>query len=183
MTAHRIKPNRVRSRWKKQGVGPSSERTYNGTKYRTQASMDRAVQLDLLTKSGDIAGWIQNVRFRLGGEFNHTADFLVWEAGGLCHVEELTGHSRILFKIAIKLWPQHGPVEMILLGPKGHDKCGDRQWTIERVPGNTQLETYGRCNFDPPPRYAPVTPARGGTDATATHQPPPCSGRSDTPGS
>lgn len=117
--------------------------------------MDRAVQLDLLTNSGDIAGWIQNVRFRLG-EFKHTADFLVWEAPGMCHVEEIAGHDMTLFKIALELWPQYGPVEMIVLSSKSHDKCGGRQWTIERVPGNTQLETYGCCNFDPPSRYAKV---------------------------
>ena len=160
MTSHRIKSRRIRGYGKKYGVGPCNERTYNGTKYRNRTSMDRAVQLDLLTKSGDIAGWIQNVRFRLG-EVVHNADFLVWEARGVCHVEEMPGHDSALFEIVLDLWPLFGSVEMILLTSNGYDKCGDRRWTIKRVPGNTQLEGYGCCNFDPPSRYAPVAPALG----------------------
>ena len=64
---------------------------YNGVKYDSKREANRAAQLDLMLRAGEILGWARQVQFVLPGGVKHRVDFIVFHTDGTHHLEDAKG--------------------------------------------------------------------------------------------
>jgi hypothetical protein len=60
-------------------VAPKEERTYNCIVYQSKKESQKAAELDLLVKAGEIDFWLRQVPFLLPGGDKYVADFVTYE--------------------------------------------------------------------------------------------------------
>lgn len=98
-----------------------------GRIYASTVEYQRAIELDLLIRSGDVTAWIPQVKVQLGEDFKTTVDFLVfshrsapdglsWSAAWF---EEVKGVEMPSFRTVRRLWIKYGPCAMKILKRKG----------------------------------------------------------------
>ncbi|MFA4917010.1 MAG: DUF1064 domain-containing protein [Syntrophales bacterium] len=59
-------------------VSAKEDRTYNGITYDSKKEMQKAQELDLLVKAGEIDFWLRQVVFPLPGGITYRADFVTF---------------------------------------------------------------------------------------------------------
>lgn len=101
---------------------------YNGVRYDSKAEAERAKELDLLKRAGDIHDWKGQVHFILG-DINYRADFLILGTDGEIWIEDVKGMETDRFRIVRKLWKKYGPLPLHILKRKG------KQWNTEIIRG------------------------------------------------
>lgn len=94
---------------------------YNGVVYDSKAEADKARELDLLVKAGDIDFYLRQVNFPLPGGINYRADFVTYKAQWIAgppidrthtwtiEVIEVKGFSTKEWKLKQKLFKQTYP--------------------------------------------------------------------------
>ncbi len=96
---------------------------YNGRKYPSKAQAARAYDLDMLTRSKAIHGYVEEVTFRLGPDFRYRADFVVADASRMW-AEDVKGFATPRFKQAVKLWRKYGVMPLHVIGNKSTEVIG-----------------------------------------------------------
>ncbi len=96
---------------------------YNGRKYPSKSQAARAYDLDMLTRSKAIHGYVEEVTFRLGPDFRYRADFVVADASRMW-AEDVKGFATPRFKQAVKLWRKYGPFPLHVIGNKSTEVIG-----------------------------------------------------------
>jgi hypothetical protein len=100
---------------------------YNGVLYASKAEANRAAELDLLLKAGNILDWIPQPMVRLGVPENvYRPDFLVIAQrggvlghGGDAWYEDVKGAETAKFKRDKKLWKAYGRLPLHVRGEHG----------------------------------------------------------------
>jgi hypothetical protein len=109
---------------------------YDGRTYASKAEAERARQLDMLKRAGDIRHWEPQPRFRLGcTESVYVADMIVWNRDGSTHVEDVKGVRTAKFNRDVKLWRSYGPCPLHVIGKGGNLEV------IEPTPGDAGRES------------------------------------------
>jgi hypothetical protein len=120
----------------KYGVAPKELRTYNRQVYASKAEANRAFILDRLLRAigpGAVERWERQPRFQLGTPLNvYVADFLVHEADGSVHAEDVKGFRTAAFNKNVRLWKAYGPMPLWILTPSGNGR-----WNVEIIEGAT----------------------------------------------
>lgn len=62
---------------------------YAGREYASKREAERASQLDLMKRAGEIAGWIPQYPFLLAGGIKYVADFVVLQNDGRWRAEDV----------------------------------------------------------------------------------------------
>lgn len=100
-------------------VAPKAERTYNGRVYASKSEMHRAMELDVMVKSGTIT-YRHQPRYELGNRHcKYVADFEVTD-GARTWSEDVKGMPTAKFKRDVRLWRDYGPHPLIILKRKGN---------------------------------------------------------------
>ena len=81
---------------------------FGGRIYDSAAEADRAAELVLLFKAGEIGGWSQQPRVELVAGIFYRPDFAYIERGRLIF-EDVKGVATDRFRIICKLWREFGP--------------------------------------------------------------------------
>ena len=81
---------------------------YKGDTYDSQAEANRAAELDLLIRAGEIAGYARQVPFLLDGGITYRADFVVLGLDGTYRIEDVKGVRTDLYKAKKKLMAAKG---------------------------------------------------------------------------
>ena len=63
--------------------------TFQGREYASKREAQRAQELDLMEKAGEIAGWLPQWPFRLAGGIRYVCDFLVLLPDGTWRAEDV----------------------------------------------------------------------------------------------
>lgn len=63
--------------------------TFQGREYASKREAQRAQELDLMEKAGEIAGWLPQWPFRLAGGIKYVCDFLVLQNDGTWRAEDV----------------------------------------------------------------------------------------------
>lgn len=93
---------------------------YDGVTYGSKAEAERAAELDLLVRSGEVRTWIGQPKFRLGDAINvYVADFLVATAAGEVWAEDVKGRETSKFRRDKRLWKKHGRIELRVIRREG----------------------------------------------------------------
>jgi len=118
----------------KYGVSEPARRTYNDVVYHSLAEARRAQLLDLLIRGGQVRAWKRQVRFELGTLYNvYVVDFVVEEADGAVHAEDVKGYETREFKKNARLWAAFGPIPLWILTPGGASR-----WKVKIIDPDTQ---------------------------------------------
>jgi hypothetical protein len=67
--------------------------TFQGRESASKREAQRAQELDLMLKAGEIAGWIPQWPFRLAGGIRYIADFLVLQNDGTWRAEDVKSEA------------------------------------------------------------------------------------------
>lgn len=116
----------------KYGIAPPDERIYDDVLYDSKLEVKRAIELDLLLRSGAITGWQRQVRFELGPDFATVVDFVVTNAK-TTWVEEVKGFETPDFKRIKKLWRRYGPIPLLVYT---YDPKKGTKWKIQEIPAS-----------------------------------------------
>jgi hypothetical protein len=81
---------------------------YKGKVYDSQREANRAAELDMLVKAGEIAGYAEQVGFLLAGGIVYRADFVVLEWDGTYRVEDAKGVRTKEYRIKKRLMKEKG---------------------------------------------------------------------------
>lgn len=101
---------------------------YNGRNYHSKTEAARAMELDMLVRSGDVLDWTPQPKFELGpAKIKCVMDFYVHSANDGAWVEDVKGAETDKFKILKKLWAVHGPCPLHILKRSG------RTWKREVI--------------------------------------------------
>lgn len=107
----------------KYGVSPKELRTYKDVVYHSKAEANRAAILDLLIRNGTTVRWERQVKYHLGTIHNiYVVDFVVYEADGSVHAEDVKGFQTRDFKRNVKLWRDFGTIPLWILTPGGRNR-------------------------------------------------------------
>lgn len=66
---------------------------FQGREYASKREAQRAQELDLMEKAGEIAGWLPQWPFRLAGGIRYIADFLVLQNDGTWRAEDVKSEA------------------------------------------------------------------------------------------
>lgn len=72
---------------------------YRGKKYASQREANRAAELDMLKKAGEVASVFEQVPFDIGGGRKYVADFVVLYPEGRYEVEDAKGVRTALYRL------------------------------------------------------------------------------------
>ena len=93
----RLNPELLEEQCAKNARSPSKygnvRTTYAGREYASKREAQRAQELDLMEKAGEIAGWIPQWPFRLAGGIRYIADFLVLLPDGTWRAEDVKSEA------------------------------------------------------------------------------------------
>jgi hypothetical protein len=67
--------------------------TFQGREYASKREAQRAQELDLMEKAGEIAGWLPQWPFRLAGGIKYVCDFLVILPDGTWRAEDVKSEA------------------------------------------------------------------------------------------
>ncbi len=120
----------------KYNVAPKWQRTFEGIVYDSKAECDRARELRILLKAGEIRQIVEQKRFELGVPENvYIADFMVTDREGRVWVEDVKGKETAKFKHDKRLWRSYGPCPLVILTRRG------RSWSKEVIePDNRESD-------------------------------------------
>ena len=86
---------------------------YAGKVYDSKREAQRAAELDLLIKAGEIAGKLEQVPFALPGGVVYRADFVVLRNDGTWYVEDAKGVRTKEYKIKARLFAERYGQEIV----------------------------------------------------------------------
>jgi hypothetical protein len=122
----------------KYGVANKDRRTYNGVVYHSLAEARRAQLLDMLVRGGQTLRWERQVRFELSVTENvYVADFVVYDADGAVHAEDVKGFRTAAFNRNVKLWRAYGPMPLWILTPSGANR-----WKVKIIDPLTGKDSH-----------------------------------------
>jgi len=100
----------------KYGVAPKPQRTCGGVTFDSKAEMLRAAQLDAMMMAGQIVGYQRQTTFRLGDGLDpYRVDFLVFDAYGQVHAEDVKGMETKKFRSHRRRWAMYGPCDLHII--------------------------------------------------------------------
>ena len=99
---------------------------YRGVTYASKAEANRAAELDVLIRAGQVAWWLRQVPIDIGEprvDKPYRVDFLVCEIGKRgydeVHAEDVTGFMTPSKRRHIRQWRKRGPFSLHLLTSAG----------------------------------------------------------------
>ena len=107
-------------------VADKADRTRRGVEYDSKAEADRADELDLLLRTGNIIEVREQVTFQLGPDTTYRADFVITDAKGVC-AEDVKGYPSRDFQRTIRLWKKYGTMPLRIMTRVG------KKWSIEWI--------------------------------------------------
>lgn len=81
---------------------------YNGRKYPSQLEANRAAELQLMVKAGELCGVMEQVTFHLAGGIKYIADFVLLFPDGTYWVEDAKGVKTKEYQLKKKLMREKG---------------------------------------------------------------------------
>ena len=81
----------------------------DGITFDSKAEARRYEELKLLKMAGEILNFKTQPSFRFDSGVRYRPDFIVWNADGTCHVEDVKGMETADFKIKKKTWEHEYP--------------------------------------------------------------------------
>lgn len=94
---------------------------YAGRRYDSKTEARHAAALDLLKQAGKVRWWLRQVPIQLGDpevDRPYRVDFLVCEADGSVHAEEVKGAETGQFKRQKRQWAIDGPFPLHVIKGK-----------------------------------------------------------------
>ena len=82
--------------------------SYGGHTYDSQREANRAAELDMLIRAGEIAGYARQVGFQLPGGIEYRADFVVLNLDGTYKIEDAKGVRTQVYKLKKRLMADKG---------------------------------------------------------------------------
>lgn len=90
------------------GEKPNKYRNKRTNGYASKREADRAAELDMLQKAGEIAGYAKQVPFLLAGGIKYYADFVVLYFDGYYEIEDAKGVRTDVYKLKKRLMAEKG---------------------------------------------------------------------------
>lgn len=92
---------------------------YRGWRFDSKAEARRCMDLDNLIRAGVVRWYLRQPTFRLGVPENvYRADYLVLNADGSTHVEDVKGVETSKFRRDVRLWESYGPFDLHVIKGK-----------------------------------------------------------------
>jgi hypothetical protein len=94
---------------------------YDGVTYDSRAEAAHARRLDLLKQAGQVRWWLRQVPVMIGEpgvDKPYRVDFVVCDADGSVHAEEVKGVSTPQFKRQKRQWAKRGPFPLHVVSGK-----------------------------------------------------------------